>query len=272
MKNIILQLIQTYIAILSVIFPKKASKKAQDIFFTPRKYASKPWEIANAESAKSKILEGGIHCLVWGNDEGEPILLVHGWEGRATQMSVFLPYLASKYKLIAINAPAHGLSEGIKSHPHKFIKAIFTAQEHFGSFHAIIGHSMGGGCAVYAALEQLKVKKVVSIAGPANFESVVNAFAQFIGLKGKALHTFMADTEVEVQLPFPKINLAARVKNLSQSLLVIHDKHDKEIPFTEGSRYKTQINNGEFFSTQGLGHRKIMQSEHVLRKVADFIG
>jgi len=193
--------------------------------------------------------------------------------GRKSVTNVgILPYLAKNYKLVAINAPAHGHSEGIHSHPHKFINAIFTAQEHFGAFHTIIGHSMGGGCAVYAALEQLDVKKVVSIAGPSNFENAVSSFANFIGLRGKALTLFMADVEAVVQLPFPKINLAARVKSLSQSLLVIHDEQDLVIPFTEGSRYIPQICNGEFFATQGLGHRKIMQSEHVLRKVTDFIG
>jgi hypothetical protein len=131
---------------------------------------------------------------------------------------------------------------------------------------------MGGGCAVYAALEQLKVNKVVSIAGPSNFEKVVNAYANFIGLRGKALDFFMNDVETVVQLPFSKINLAERVRHLSQALLVIHDEHDLEVPFSQGSQYIPEIINGEFFPTQGLGHRKIMQSEQVLRKVADFIG
>jgi pimeloyl-ACP methyl ester carboxylesterase len=271
MKNFVIALMQFYFCVLSIVSPKSASFKAQKIFFTPRKHASKSWEIENSNNAKTIILKGGIHCLVWGNNEGEPILLVHGWEGRASQMSVFLPYLANKYKLIALNAPAHGLSEGSTSNPHKFIKAIFAAQVHFGSFHAIIGHSMGGGCAVFAALEQLEVKKVISIAGPSNFKNVVNAFGRYIGLRGKALYIFMTDVETEVQLPFSEINLAKRVKNLTQPLLIIHDEQDLEVPFTEGNWYKEKINRGEFFATQGLGHRKIMQSKLVLEKVANFI-
>lgn len=272
MNKTMITIIKFYMRLLSTLSSKMASKQAQKIFFTPKKHASKQWEIENSEQAQSIILEGGIHCFVWGKSDGDAILLVHGWEGRASQMSVFLPYLANKYKLIAINAPGHGLSDGTKSNPNKFIKAIFTAQNHFGPFHAIIGHSMGGGCVVYAALEKLSVNKIISIAGPSNFENVVKAFATFIGLKGKAINIFMSDTEAEVQLPFYKMDLAARVHNLRQSILVIHDELDLEIPFTEGSRYKDRIKNGEFFATQGQGHRKIMQSEDVLRKVADFIG
>jgi pimeloyl-ACP methyl ester carboxylesterase len=271
MRNIVMVLIQHYIRVLSIISPKAASKKAQDIFFTPTRHAPKIWEADSVNNADNIVLEGGIHCLVWGREKNKTILFVHGWEGRASQMSVFLPYLADKYRIIALNAPAHGQSEGNRSHPHKFIKAIFAAQNHFGPFHAIVGHSMGGGCAVYAAIEQLEVHKVVSIAGPSNFENVVSAFAHFIGLRGKALKMFMLDAETEVGLPFSTLDLASRVQTINQNLLIIHDEQDIEIPFAEGRRYEGQIKQGEFFATQGLGHRKIMQSDKVLQKVTDFI-
>jgi pimeloyl-ACP methyl ester carboxylesterase len=264
-------LLQFYMRTLSFVAPQKAAKKALDMFFTPKKHPSKTWEIDGLKTAKNITLEGGINCLVWG--EGKPILLMHGWEGRASQMAVFLPYLSSsEYQLIALNAPAHGLSEGMRSNPHKFIKAIFTAQQHFGDFHAIVGHSMGGGSAVYAALENLNVNKVISIAGPNNFENLVRAFALFVGLRGKALNLFMQQTEEEVDLPFSTLNLASRVTNLNKPLLVIHDEDDVEVPFVGASRYKDTIAQGEFYATKGLGHRKIMQSPEVLQKVADFIG
>jgi pimeloyl-ACP methyl ester carboxylesterase len=263
-------LLHFYMRTLSVIAPKKAAQKALDIFFTPKKHPNKTWETDALKTAKSITLKGGINCLVWG--EGKPILLVHGWEGRASQMSVFLPYLSDQYQLIALNAPAHGLSEGMRSNPHKFIKAIFTAQQHFGDFHAIVGHSMGGGSAVYAALENLNVNKVISIAGPSDFEVLVRGFASFVGLRSKALNIFLQKAEEEVELSFPTLNLASRVTKLNQPLLVIHDENDIEVPFTSASRYKNRITQGEFYTTKGLGHRKIMQSPEVLQKVADFIG
>jgi pimeloyl-ACP methyl ester carboxylesterase len=263
-------LLHYYMRSLSVVAPKKAVKKALDMFFTPKIHPNKSWETEALKTAKSITLDGGINCLVWG--EGKPILLVHGWEGRASQMAVFLPYLSSQYQLVALNAPAHGLSDGMRSHPHKFIKAIFAAQQHFGDFHAIVGHSMGGGTAVYAALANLNVDKVVSIAGPSDFENLVRAFALFIGLRGKALNVFMQKTEEETELPFSTLNLASRVASLDKPLLVIHDEDDVEVPFAGASRYKHSIVQGEFYATKGLGHRKIMQSPEVLQKVADFIG
>jgi len=263
-------LLHFYMRTLSIVAPQKAAVKALDMFFTPKKHPSKSWETDALKTAKRITLEGGINCLVWG--QGKPILLMHGWEGRASQMAVFLPYLSDQYQLIALNAPAHGLSEGMRSNPHKFIKAIFTAQQHFGDFHAIVGHSMGGGSAVYAALENLNVNKVISIAGPSDFEVLVRGFASFIGLRSKALNIFLQKAEEEVELSFPTLNLASRVAKLKQPLLVIHDEDDIEVPFASASRYKDSITQGEFYTTKGLGHRKIMQSPEVLQKVADFIG
>lgn len=271
MKRFALLLLQTYMKILSYVSPERASQKAQKLFFTPRKHTSKVWELDALATAKNVMLDDNIQCSIWGNENEKSILLMHGWEGRASQMAVFLPLLAQKYKLIAVNAPAHGDSSGKMSHPGKFVEAIFTAQEKFGPFYAIIGHSMGGGCAVYSAMETLNVQKVISIAGPSNFEFVVKSFAQFIGLRGKALSIFMANTEADVQLPFSKVNLANRVSTFDKPLLIIHDENDLEIPFAESQKYQANINNGEFFATQGLGHRKIMQSEQVLQKVADFL-
>lgn len=270
MNNVSFTLLKSYINILGYVAPKRAAKKAQDIFFTPNRHAQKPWELAAMDTAEICILSSGVKCLVWG--EGEPILLMHGWEGRASQMSVFLPYLSDKYKLIAINAPAHGDSEETRSNPQKFIKAIFDAQEHFGALKAVIGHSMGGGAAVYAGIEGLNVEKVISIAGPSNFKDNIESFATLFGLRGKVLGSFMKQIEQEVQLPYSQINLVARVDRLDKPILIIHDENDLEIPFTQGYRYKSKLINGEFFATQNLGHRKIMKSEIVLQKVADFIG
>lgn len=270
MNNLSFKLLKGYINILGYLAPKRAAKKALDTFFIPRRHAQKPWELVAQDKAQIVVLDSGVQCLVWG--KGEPILLMHGWEGRASQMSVFIPFLSAKYKLIAINAPAHGDSKEIRSNPHKFIKVIREAQDYFGPLKAVIGHSMGGGAAVYAAIEGLDVEKIISIAGPSNFRHSVESFAAFIGLRGKVLSSFMQQTEQEVQLTYSQIDMAARVHSVDKPILIVHDEHDLEVPFLQGRRYVGQLIDGEFFATQNLGHRRIMKSELVLQKVADFIG
>lgn len=268
----LIELFKFYLKSLSIIWPEKAERTALSIFLTPKKHSPKSWEVKSEDSAKRVWITKDLSCLVWG--EGKPILLVHGWEGRGSQMSVFVPYLASKYKLIAIDAPAHGNSKGIKSSPNEFIKTIFKAQDYFGEFEAIIGHSMGGGCSIFSAIEGLKVNKVVSISGPASFKDVVELFGEYIGLKNDVLKGFLNRVEADVQLPFEDLDLSKKIRSINQELLIIHDTDDEEVPYSQLLKYL--INMGNMYNAQvlitgGLGHRRIMKDEKVLSNIKAFI-
>ena len=267
--NIGFLLLRTYMQVLSTIAPSRAIKNATNIFFSPKKHEPKEWENEAEKKGERIWIDENVSCIVWG--EGEPVLLMHGWEGRATQMSVLTPYLSDNYKVIALDAPGHGVSKGNASNPHDFIKAIFKAQEKFGEFKAIVGHSMGGGCSVYSALEGLKVNKIVSISGPAHFKDVVSLFGKFIGLGGTTHSKFLNRVEQHVDLTFEQLSLAKRINPVKQSILVIHDIDDKEVPYNQALKYEGILGKGNVITTTGLGHRKIMRDNKVLQKVADFI-
>ncbi len=267
--NVGFLLFRTYMRILNTILPSRAVNKAINIFFSPKKHTPKAWEVEAEQKGERIWIDEDLSCIVWG--EGKPVLLMHGWEGRATQMSVFIPYLSDKYKLIALDAPAHGVSKGNTSNPHEFIKAIFKAQEKFGEFSAIVGHSMGGGCSVYSALEGLKVDKVVSIAGPAYFRDVVSLFGQFIGLSRRTLQKFLNRVEHRVELSFEQLDLAKRISPTKESIMIIHDVDDKEIPYNQALKYEKILGKNNVMTTTGLGHRQIMRDKKVLQTIADFI-
>jgi esterase/lipase len=262
-------LLRTYMKVLSTIAPSRAINNATNIFFSPKQHEPKEWENEAEKKGDRVWIDENVSCIVWG--EGEPVLLMHGWEGRATQMSVLIPYLADNYKLIALDAPGHGVSKGSTSNPHEFIKAIFKAQEKFGEFKAIVGHSMGGGCSVYSALEGLKVNKVVSISGPAYFRDVVSLFGKFIGLGGTTHQKFLNRVEQHVDLTFDQLSLAKRINPVKHSILIIHDIEDKEVPYNQALKYEDILGKDNVMTTTGLGHRQIMRDNKVLQKVADFI-
>jgi pimeloyl-ACP methyl ester carboxylesterase len=267
-----MKLLNFYLKLLSKIWPQKAERTALSIFLTPRRHSPKAWEVKSEESAKRIWITKDFSCLVWG--KGKPILLVHGWEGRGSQMSVFVPYLASKYKLIAIDAPAHGGSKGSKSSPNEFIKTIFKAQEYFGEFEAIIGHSMGGGCSIFSAIEGLKVKKVVSISGPSSFKDVAELFGKYIGLNNDVLKGFLNRVEEDVQLPFEDLDLSKKISSINQKLLLVHDTDDEEVPYSQFEKFQMNMNdmsNVQLLVTGGLGHRRIMKDEKVLSNIKAFI-
>lgn len=268
--NIAFQMFRAQNRLLSMFAPDAAVAKAGKIFFTPRRHEGKSWE-QQAESQGHRVsLSNGTSALIWG--KGTPILLMHGWEGRATQMAGFIePLTQAGYQLIALDAPAHGQSEGKQSNPMKFIETLFLAEKVFGPFYALIGHSMGGGCVLYAAAEGLQTEKVVSISGPASFKRVSSRFANFIGLNDSARARFVSHVESTVGIPFDQIDLVSRAKDLKLPALIVHDMDDAEIPFKDAQIIAHSLTKGHLYETQGLGHRAIMRSSLMIDTVTNFI-
>ena len=271
MSSIALQLFRLQNKSISLISPTRAVKRALQLFFKPRRHSPKSWEMSAEQEGTRHMLSDGCSAISWGTGDRQ-VLMIHGWEGRATQMSAFVPQLLAKgFKVIAVDAPGHGQSSGDISHPKRFVDALFAAAESFGPFEAVIGHSMGGGTALYAALEGLPVNKVISISGPSNFESVSRRFAQFIGLTASVTNRFVNGVETTVGIPFERINLAERAAELSIPALLVHDKEDQEVPFWHAQKIQFVLSSARLVTTKSLGHRRIVRDPYVVEQIAEFI-
>jgi hypothetical protein len=268
MKQLVIAFLRLKYFILSSIAPNKAVDSALSLFFSPKKHSPKANEQAIKTVATSIILENGAVCYEWG--KGKPVVFIHGWEGRATQVVAMLDTIVSAgFKLIAVDAPAHGDSKGTFSHPGLFVETLLQINDKYGELHAVIGHSMGGGCSVYAATKGLNTQKVISIAGPSNFFSIVNGFAEFIGLIGKAKQAFLDKTVELVKIPLIQININDFTH--AQSLLVLHDQEDKEVSIEHTEAYQRATSRVELKISNGLGHRKILYSPETVEAVSRFL-
>jgi hypothetical protein len=52
---------------------------------------------------------------------------------------------------------------------------------------------------------------------------------------------------------------------------VIHDRNDRLVPWHKGASFARGWPGARFFSTRGLGHRRILQDERVTSLAAEFI-
>jgi pimeloyl-ACP methyl ester carboxylesterase len=53
--------------------------------------------------------------------------------------------------------------------------------------------------------------------------------------------------------------------------LVIHDRDDRLVPWTQGAQVASHWPGARLLSTDGLGHRRILEDEFVTRAAADFV-
>lgn len=270
----------------SLIAPSWTAKKLLLKFLTPRHSKIKAWEVKAEEKGTRFNLSDDISAIRWlPNDasdlngtegsESKPskkVLLVHGWESRATQMYGFVPQLLKQgYEVVALDMPAHGSSSGSTTNPYEFSQTVLLAESILGSFEVIIGHSMGAGAANIAITQGLASQKLVLISGPSSIENVLRRFARFLGLNNNAVNFFIKHAGDLIGFKAEDIDLITVQKRTEIPTLFIHDRMDYEVPIIESERMLPVFTNSEFLVTEGLGHRQILKSELVLNKIEEFI-
>lgn len=263
----------------SIIAPDWTAEKAGKLFLTPKRLPIKEWEnIAESRGTRFQLSDE-ISGIRWSPDTAIPdasptkqILLVHGWESRATQMYGFvISLLTQGYEVIAIDMPGHGQSSGITSNAFMFMKTIQLAQAKLGHFHTIIGHSMGAGATAIAVGKGVTADNLVLISGPSSIDNVLRRFSKFVGLNKNTSNKFVSFIGKQVGVPATELDSTTLLKQCAIRTLLIHDQSDIEVPISESRRLVSAFTNAELFVTKGLGHRKILKDTSVLAKIEHFI-
>lgn len=129
---------------------------------------------------------------------GPAIMLLHGWEGRASDLAAFAsPLLKAGYTVLAMDLPAHGASAGQYSSIPQSARAL---REALGSLYAVVAHSMGAAILTEALYAGLAVQRAVLISAPAYYESYARSFAATAGLDAEG-------TEVMLTLLYDAIDV-----------------------------------------------------------------
>ena len=256
---------------LGYLMPTKVAKQNADLFLTPRKYPRKDWEEAAEKTGQRCEFSGNLSAIRWGESKNK-ILLMHGWEGRATQMyGIAKPLIEQGYEVIAIDAPMHGNSKGDKSNPVEFANAIVEANTAFGPFYGAIGHSMGA-CSLAIAYEKgCDLGRYALIASPSCIEDVLKGFAGFMGLSAPVSKKFIRQIETVVGRSARELDVGDMLKGHKQDKLLLHAKDDREIPYESMLTIKNKLNNVETISLENLGHRKIMRDDDTIARLLDFM-
>lgn len=71
-------------ASVGLLAPHALASTWRRAFMTPRRLPPRDWELPLLEQAERITLRFGLSALRWGS--GPAVLLMHGWEGRPTQV------------------------------------------------------------------------------------------------------------------------------------------------------------------------------------------
>lgn len=261
------------------LFPKKAGELAYQLFTQPRMRAVHRQSDEVLESARLfEILYGKVllKAYEWGRGE-KTVLLVHGWESRGTALRSFVPKLvAAGYRVVAFDGPAHGNSGGKRTNFVEFAGAVRAVIHQLGGVNSIITHSFGGATTVFALTHlecSLEVERLVLIGVPSNTQMVVKEALDFMNVPTVARTHFKKILRKKANnISFELVNVEENLgKAKVNSILVVHDKFDKSVPFESAERIVERWDKVNLIVTQGMGHYKVMKNPKVVEMVVDFI-
>lgn len=257
--------------------PVLSAHFAYFIFYTPLKFKRPEREMEMYDAFSRKYIhidEIGKDVRVYSSSSGNKakVLLVHGWSGRGTQLyAIAGALLNAGYEVHAFDAPAHGESPGKRTTMLHFIDVILELQEKIGPFDYAIGHSLGA-MSIWAALNRgLKVKKAIVIGGGDSIEKITYRFVDRLGLSPKTAEVLYNKMAAKFGDDPEKMSSSVNAKHVQIPVMLIHDEDDVDVPLCCANHVVENANNVIFIKTKGLGHRKVLQDEKIVRKIVEFI-
>ncbi len=227
--------------------------------------------LALAEQKEFQEKEHRIQYFHW-KGKGETVLLVHGWNGHTGNFSRIVPSLIEEgYNVIGIDLPGHGFSSGRYSNIVLSAKMVRRLILEIGNPDFIITHSFGGAVATVAQELGVEAKKLVYIAPPLRLEILRKSFSDYFRLSEEESESMRIVLEKKVSQPLSSLDLGKAGPKFNNSLLVIHDEDDLEIPFSMGLAVSKAWKQSKLIQTKGLGHKMILRTENVKDEIINFL-
>lgn len=272
MKRIIKFFLSSYLNLVNWVFPKIGGKHAFLIFCHPFPVKLKKHQQAFLDHAEhwSATFEGKkIAGYRWGNGS-KKVLCLHGWGSSTYRWKKFAQHLEKlDYTIDAIDAPAHGDSEGTLINVPMYARLIGQLIEEEG-YDYILAHSLGAFSTLCLFYEnkQLNVRKIVAMGMPSEAEDFIAFFAEQLKLKPYVIENLVAYFKAYAHKE-PSYYAALKfAKEQRASGLIIHDEGDEEAPYHYAVKVAEAWPNAEFMTTTGLGHK--LRSLDVVRRVVHF--
>jgi len=261
---------------------------AERLFTSPRRFARPTRERSVLASARRSFATVTLRSPSRGNQQiaiptwrwghGPTVLLVHGWEGRGSQLGAFVaPLVDAGLSVVAFDAPGHGdapdhrlyltdLADTIAD----IVAAIETQDG--APLHGVIAHSFGAAGVLLAGLRNnVRVARNVMVAPNVIIDDAVLRFARLVGLDDTDRLVLEQRIAAHTGLAVTQLRLDALTAGRDERMLVIHDRDDKEVSVEHGEQLAARWPDAQLVATHQLGHRRILRDDAVLAAAVDVL-
>jgi pimeloyl-ACP methyl ester carboxylesterase len=241
------------------VSPQAAGKLALDFFRTPRRGRLRSSDEEFLSKSQREVLMCGeipIQTYHW-EGSGPCVLLAHGWESNTVRWTSVIHRLRKKkYRIVALDAPAHGASGSKRFDAVLYAKAMRVVSENYQP-DFILGHSVGGMAAVYYLAEHTAawVKGLVIMASPVTLRIIFQGFQKIIGVNDQVMEALEQMFEAKYdQAKVDSFDLKLMAHKVPQPTAMLYADNDPIAPASEGQKLASAWPGAQFYEFSGAGH------------------
>lgn len=252
---------------------------AERLFTSPRRHRrprreheilASGWQFAVDVTLRRTHEQRRVTAWRWGH--GPTVLLVHGWEGRGAQLGGFIePLVRAGLSVVAFDALGHGDSPGRRLYLTDMADCVIDVARSVGPLHAIIAHSVGAVATLLAHQRAgVNAKRNVMISPSVLLTTAVAQFGRTVALDDDDCTALEHQLVSHSGVAGRDFGIEQLVGQRDAALLVIHDRDDREVPFSHGELLTTTWRQAKLHATTGLGHRRILRDDDVIAQAVAF--
>lgn len=275
MSNIKRSLGKLRLKVLSVIAPKIAGQIATKLFTQSRNEANphkKAFTPAGAKVIPIKNPDSKVKQIYLWGDQGEIVLLVHGWGAECGSMFSFASKLLKQgYRVATFDGPAHGSSDGEYSTMWEYVESTKMVINQLGDVTRVISHSLGGIVATAASAGNKQIKSLTLISTPYSLMDVLNIWSgSFMQLSSRIREEILAQLLIDNGVPVSHWDVGLHGRNWNVPVQVIHDNDDPVVSSTHATRIANALPQAHTRLFNGLGHVRVLSNGEVHNAILEF--
>lgn len=263
------------IGVLSGLFPELFTRIAYDRLTNPQlsRLRENEQQVLN-QALQDNLSFGGfrIRTYHWPG-AGDPVLLIHGWEGQAGNFSDLVACLRQQgFDVHAFDAPAHGHSSRGRTSPFEFAELVAELLRKTGARKAV-SHSFGGVAITYALHKHrdLSLERLALLTTPDRFSQRIEEVARQVGVSS-SVHARLMQRLRDENIDVERFNVSDFVQNIQvDNALILHDRNDRVVPVAQSLNVHRHWPGSVFEEIEGTGHFRILRTPAVLERLLHFL-
>jgi pimeloyl-ACP methyl ester carboxylesterase len=170
----------------------------------------------------------GFHQLAaWEWGKGPAVLLVHDWNGQASDLEGFVvPLVDAGFRVIAADLPAHGRSSGMTASIADLRRAVTALARYAGTVQGVVAEGLGATAALLAAQDGAPLRRLALLAPRHSLAHDLRDQALALGYPSHELPALLNEFETEQHVQFDNLDLHRIAGRLALPTLILEDRHE----------------------------------------------